>query len=60
MDSHEIALEDITTELKQCQADKEFGSCSSCSKYLECNLRQEYVAKVYLCMNKGKGGGFEF
>ena len=60
MDKYEIALEDITTELKQCQADKEFGSCSVCEKYIECSLRKEYVAKVYLSMNKGKGGNFEF
>ena len=60
MDKYEIALEAITVQLKQCQADKKFGSCSSCSKYLECNLRQEYVKNVYSSMNKGNVGNFEF
>jgi hypothetical protein len=60
MDKHEIALEAITVELKQCQTDKKFGSCSVCEKYLECSLRREYVSKVYLSMNKDKDGGFEF
>lgn len=31
-----------------------------CEKYLECSLRREYVSKVFLSMNKGKSGGFEF
>jgi hypothetical protein len=60
MDKWDKLLEAILTELKQCQADKKFGSCSVCEKYLECSLRREYVSKVYLSMNKGKDGGFEF
>jgi hypothetical protein len=60
MDKYEIALEDITIKLKQCQTDKKFVSCSVCEKYLECSLRREYVSKVYLSMNKDKDGGFEF
>lgn len=47
-------------ELKQCQNTKGLQSCSQCREVLECVLRDAYVNAVYLNMNKGNGGSFEF
>lgn len=47
-------------ELQQCQENKGFLSCLNCAELIECGVRNEYVAAVYLSMNKGNGGSFEF
>lgn len=46
--------------LALCQNSKGFTSCLNCQELLECKVRNEYVAAVYLSMNKGNGGSFEF
>ncbi|WP_120945014.1 MULTISPECIES: hypothetical protein [Helicobacter] len=43
-----------------CQERKGVGSCLRCSIVLECALRQAFVQSVYLSMNKGKQGNFDF
>ncbi|WP_290883086.1 hypothetical protein [Helicobacter sp.] len=47
-------------ELQLCQNNKGFSSCINCAELLECGVRNAYVAAVYLSMNKGNGGSFEF
>ena len=47
-------------ELKTCQDAKHLSSCSQCMEILECTIRNNYVSAVYLSMNKGNGGSFEF
>jgi hypothetical protein len=59
-DSFEKELEGKTEELKECQSKLEVDSCLKCDKILECQLRKEYVKVVYMSMNKGDSGGFEF
>lgn len=46
--------------LKQCQNTKGLESCLQCAEVLECVTRSAYVHAVYLSMNKGNGGNFEF
>ncbi|CAM3556638.1 hypothetical protein [Helicobacter sp. UBA3407] len=48
------------TALQSCQENKGFSSCLNCAELLECSVRNGYVAAVYLSMNKGNGGSFEF
>ncbi len=47
-------------ELQLCQKNKGFSSCLNCTELLKCDVRNAYVAAVYLSMNKGNGGSFEF
>ncbi|WP_299548256.1 hypothetical protein [uncultured Helicobacter sp.] len=46
--------------LKACQESKGLSSCGNCQEVLECTIRNSYVSAVYLSMNKGNGGSFEF
>ncbi|WP_238699041.1 hypothetical protein [Helicobacter sp. MIT 05-5294] len=46
--------------LMHCQNSKGFSSCLKCPEILECKVRNDYVSAVYLSMNKGNGGSFEF
>jgi len=59
-DRFEIYLDEMIKKLQACQAQKNHQSCSVCSLYLECELRDEYVKAVYNSMSKGDTGGFEF
>jgi hypothetical protein len=60
IDAWDIKLDKMLGELKACQEEKSFKSCSACSEFFECELRKKYVLSVYESMNKGAGGGFEF
>jgi hypothetical protein len=60
LDEFELLLEKKLQELKKCQEEKNFKSCSECLEFLECELRKEYVDAVYNSMSKGDTGGFEF
>jgi hypothetical protein len=60
MSEWEIALEDKSIELQECQTSKGIKSCLGCKEVNSCNLRDEYVKAVYESMSKGEGGGFEF
>ncbi|WP_104722326.1 hypothetical protein [Helicobacter mesocricetorum] len=46
--------------LQDCQRERNIRSCSVCKELLNCELRNTYVDAVYLSMNKGSGGSFEF
>ena len=59
-DKWELALEVQIKILQQCQDDKQLSSCSKCSEFIPCTIRQSYIKAVYESMNKGTGGGFEF
>lgn len=59
-DKWELALEVQIKVLQQCQDDKQLSSCSICSEFIPCSIRQSYIKAVYESMNKGTGGGFEF
>ena len=59
-DKWELALDVQVQVLQQCQNDKNVSSCSLCSEYIPCPIRQTYIKAVYESMNKGSGGGFEF
>nr|WP_297811369.1 hypothetical protein [uncultured Helicobacter sp.] len=57
------AQENLTqkqNELQSCQNNKGISSCLNCVELLECEVRNAYVRAVYLSMNKGNGGSFEF
>ena len=60
IDEWDIKLDKKLGELKACQKEKSFKSCSDCGEFFECELRKKYVLTVYESMNKGAGGGFEF
>ena len=60
IDEWDIKLDKKLGELKACQKEKSFKSCSDCAEFFECELRKKYVIAVYESMNKGAGGGFEF
>jgi len=59
-DEWEMKLQEKTDLLKKCQESKNYTSCISCEKLLDCNIRDAYVQSVYQSMNKGQDGGFEF
>ena len=59
-DEWEQKLEVKLLELKQCQEKEQLNSCTTCSKFFDCDLRKTYVTRVYESMNKGSHGGFEF
>ncbi len=59
-DKWEQKLQKALQELKECQAQKQMKSCMKCKEFLECKIRDRYVAAVYESMNRGEGGGFEF
>lgn len=49
-----------TNALRECQNEHKTLSCVACEKFLNCAIRNAYVDAVYLSMNKGNGGSFEF
>jgi len=59
-DVYETRLDAMIEKLRACQSDHAVKSCSSCEKYLACDLRKTYVSAVYDSMSKGETGGFEF
>ena len=60
MDKFEKELQEKTKKLKECQSSKGLTSCLKCELVIGCEIRNAYVNAVYLSMNKGQGGGFEF
>ena len=59
-DEYEKALEEQLSILKKKKKDKSIDSCMKCQELIECKIREEYVKAVYMSMNKGVTGGFEF
>jgi len=59
-DKFELYLDEMIVKLQDCQQNKSLKSCSLCEKYLDCELRNEYIKSVYNSMSKGDTGGFEF
>jgi len=57
---YESKLTNALEKLQRCQHEHQLASCSTCKKYLACELRKEYVKIVYESMSKGDTGGFEF
>ena len=57
---YELRLDEALQKLHQCQQEKQYESCLTCDKALECETRKAYVKAVYESMSKGQGGGFEF
>ena len=60
LDKWEQTREEAKTRLLACQKEHDVDSCMKCEKILGCDVRNDYVKKVYESMNKGQGGGFEF
>ena len=60
LDEWEEKLEVKLNDLKECQIEKQYDSCSKCSLFFECDIRKSYIKAVYESMNKGSAGGFEF
>ena len=59
-DKFELHLDEMIIKLNECQNNKKVESCSVCERYLQCELRLDYVKSVYNSMSKGETGGFEF
>ena len=59
-DASELALDEALKSLKVCQESQNLKSCFLCEKLYECEIRKNYIDKVYESMAKGEGGGFEF
>ena len=59
-DKFELHLDEMIIKIQTCQKDKNLSTCSKCEKYLDCELREEYIKSVYNSMSKGDTGGFEF
>ncbi len=60
LDEFEKDLQEKLKILQECQNSNNLQSCFDCDKILECETRESYVKAVYLSMNKGVTGGFEF
>jgi len=60
LDEFELALQDKLKVLQECQNSKDLDSCLKCDKIIGCETRNEYIKAVYMSMNKGVTGGFEF
>ena len=60
LDQWEQAREEAKLRLQACQKEHRVDSCMKCEKIIGCDVRNDYVKKVYESMNKGQGGGFEF
>ncbi|QKF86413.1 hypothetical protein CBLAS_1241 [Campylobacter blaseri] len=59
-DKYDIHFEEMFIKLQECQREKGHKTCSICEKFLECEIRDEYVIATYESMSKGKSGGFDF
>ncbi|WP_353662782.1 hypothetical protein [Hydrogenimonas sp. SS33] len=55
-----LARDRAKEKLLACQQEHNVTSCLKCEKILGCEIRAQYVKKVYESMSKGQGGGFEF
>jgi coenzyme F420-reducing hydrogenase alpha subunit len=60
LDRWELAREEARIKVQSCQKEHAVKSCMACDKVLGCEIRADYVKKVYESMSKGQGGGFEF
>ena len=60
LDEFEKDLQEKLKILQDCQKSNNLDSCLKCDKILECETRESYIKAVYLSMNKGVTGGFEF
>ena len=60
LDEFEKDLKEKLKILQECQKSNNLDSCLKCDKIFECETREEYVKAVYMSMNKGVTGGFEF
>ena len=60
LDEFEKDLQEKLKILQDCQKSNSLDSCLKCDKILECETRESYVKAVYMSMNKGVTGGFEF
>jgi len=60
VDKWVLARDKAKEELIECQKNKKVQSCLKCLEIIGCEIRNEYVKRVYESMNKGQGGGFEF
>jgi len=60
LDEFELALQEKLKLLQECQNSKDLDSCLKCDKIIGCETRNEYIKAVYMSMNKGVTGGFEF
>ncbi len=60
LDEFEKDLQEKLKILQECQKSNNLDSCLKCDKILECETRESYVKAVYMSMNKGVTGGFEF
>ncbi len=60
VDKWEEARREAKQKLLACQNERNVDSCLKCEKIIGCEIRSDYVKKVYESMSKGEGGGFEF
>ena len=60
LDKFEQDLKEKLNLLLECQKSNNLDSCLKCDKILECQTRETYIKAVYMSMNKGATGGFEF
>jgi len=60
LDEFEKDLQEKLKTLQECQKSNNLDSCLKCDKILECQTRETYIKAVYMSMNKGATGGFEF
>jgi len=60
LDEFELALKEKLKELQECQNSHSVDSCLKCEKIIGCETRDTYIKAVYMSMNKGVTGGFEF
>ena len=60
VDKWEEARHEAKKKLIACQEERNVDSCLKCEKIIGCEIRSDYVKKVYESMSKGEGGGFEF
>ena len=60
LDEFELDLKEKLSKLQECQKSNNLQSCLKCDKMLDCQTRETYIKAVYMSMNKGATGGFEF
>jgi len=60
LDKFEKDLQEKLKLLQECQKSNNLDSCLKCDKILDCETRETYIKAVYMSMNKGATGGFEF
>lgn len=55
-----VDLQEKAELLRECQKNQNVKTCTACESLLDCQKRTDYVNAVYLSMNKGNGGNFDF